>query len=75
MDVDGDSIKFRGRKKPDRLLGKVERSWTRAVGSGVPAPPTPSRPYTSPSLGTRQVEMGSSRWPETLEKRRGSGVS
>lgn len=35
----------------------------------------PSRPYTSPSLGTRQVEMGSSRWPETLEKRRGSGVS
>lgn len=72
MDVDGDSIKFHGRKKPDRLLGKVERSWTRAVGSGVPAP---SRPHTSPSLGTRQVEMGSSRWPETLEKRQGSGVS
>lgn len=45
MDVDGDSIKFLGRKKPDRLLGKVERSWTRAAGSGVPAPPPTPTPH------------------------------
>lgn len=66
MDVDGDSIMFCAGRKPDLRLGKVERSWARAVGSGVPSPP---------SLGTRQVEMGSSHRPETLEKWRGSGVS
>lgn len=64
--MDGDGVEFCAGGKPDLRLGKVERSWARAVGSDVPAPP---------SLGTRQVEMGSSHWPETLEKRRGSGVS
>lgn len=39
MDVDGDSIKFCAGRKPDLHLGKVERSWARAVGSGVPVPP------------------------------------
>lgn len=39
MDVDVDSIMFCAGRKPDLHLGKVERSWARAVGSGVPAPP------------------------------------
>lgn len=41
--------------------GKVERLQARALGSGVPAPP---------NLGTKQGEMGSSHWPETLERQR-----
>lgn len=39
MHVDSDSIEFCAGRKPDLLLGKVERSWARALGSGVPVPP------------------------------------
>ncbi|KAK9533784.1 hypothetical protein VZT92_008881 [Zoarces viviparus] len=66
MDVDADGIVFCAGRKPDRRLGKVERS--RAQSSGL-------RCACSPSRGTGQVEMGSSHWPETLEKCRGSSVS
>lgn len=65
QDQDGDSIRFWAGQKLDLQPGKVERLQARALGSGVPVPP---------NLGTKQVEMGSSHWPETLERRRGSGV-
>lgn len=65
MDVDSRAIKLYAGEKPDLPLGKVERTWASAVGSGV---------HVCRSLGTRQVEMGSSRWPETQEKCSGSSV-
>lgn len=37
--------------------------------------PPPTHIPALPHLGSKQVEMGSSHWPETLERRRGSGVS
>lgn len=61
QDQDGDSIRFCAGQKLDLHPGKVERLQARALGSGVPVPP---------NLGTKQGEMGSSHWPETLERRR-----
>lgn len=70
-----DGIKFWAAQKPDLHPGTVERLQAEeAPGSGAPAPPPPHGPAL-PHLGTKQVEMGSSHWLETLERQWGSGVS